>query len=175
LETVAPGELATMRIEAGEPPEAPAANHIAPDAQVGRFGLIREIAKGGMGQVFLARDTKLGRKVAIKFLLDSTPSFVQRFLIEAKATALCTHENIVTIFEVGEYQGLPFMVLEYLQGKTLTELLVDRPTPRSVTKMFAGLRSRCTMPCSCARSSARTTGTMSSANWRGVGLVWSTS
>src|SRR5262249_31010233 len=52
-----------------------------------------------------------------------------------KATALCTHENIVTIYEVGEHQGLPFMVLEYLQGKTLTELLVDKPSPRAFAEL----------------------------------------
>jgi len=94
--------------------------------QIGRFGLIRELARGGMGQVFLARDTKLGRKVAIKFLLHDDPNFVSRFVIEARATARCTHENIVTIFEVGEHGGLPFMVLEYLEGKTLSQLLENR-------------------------------------------------
>ena len=114
----------------------PHALELSRHEQIGRFGLIREIARGGMGQVFLARDTKLGRKVAIKFLLDNTPSFVQRFVIEAKATALCTHENIVTIFEVGEHAGLPFMVLEYLQGKTLTEFLVERPTPRAFAELI---------------------------------------
>ena len=71
--------------------------------KIGRFELIREIARGGMGQVFLGRDTKLGRKVAIKFLLHADEHFLQRFLVEAKATARCTHENIVTIFEVGEH------------------------------------------------------------------------
>ena len=95
--------------------------------QVDRFGLIREIARGGMGQVFLARDTKLGRKVAIKFLLHDDPNFAQRFLVEARATARCTHENIVSIYEVGEYDGLPYMVLEYLEGKTLSQVLEGSP------------------------------------------------
>ena len=130
-------EPKTVRIDpaavAYPPPEA---RPIVPSERVGRFELIRELARGGMGQVFLARDTKLGRKVAIKFLLDSTPSFVQRFLIEAKATALCTHENIVTIHEVGEHAGLPFMVLEYLQGKTLTELLLEKPSPRAFAELI---------------------------------------
>jgi hypothetical protein len=99
----------------------------AENQQIGRFGLIREIARGGMGQVFLARDTKLGRKVAIKFLLHADPNFVQRFLVEARATARCTHENIVTILEIGEHEGLPFMVLEYLEGRTLSDLLDNAP------------------------------------------------
>jgi hypothetical protein len=103
---------------------------------VGRFELIREIARGGMGQVFLARDTKLGRKVAIKFLLKDDPSFVQRFLVEARATARCTHENIVTIFEVDEHDGLPFMVLEYLEGKTLSDVLETKPSLRQFVELM---------------------------------------
>jgi serine/threonine protein kinase len=104
--------------------------------QIGRFGLIREIARGGMGQVFLARDTKLGRKVAIKFLLRDDPTFVQRFLVEARATARVTHENIVTIFEVGEHEGLPFMVLEYLEGKTLSQVLDGNPSLKQFTELM---------------------------------------
>jgi eukaryotic-like serine/threonine-protein kinase len=103
---------------------------------IGRFGLIREIARGGMGQVFLARDTKLGRKVAIKFLLRDDPTFVQRFLVEARATARVTHENIVTIFEVGEHEGLPFMVLEYLEGKTLSQVLESSPSVKQFTELM---------------------------------------
>lgn len=108
----------------------------AKDMQIGRFGLIRELARGGMGQVFLARDTKLGRKVAIKFLLRNDQQFVQRFLVEARATARLTHENIVTIFEVGEHQSLPFMVLEYLEGKTLSQVLDGNPSMRTFTELM---------------------------------------
>ncbi len=104
--------------------------------QIDRFELIRELARGGMGQVFLARDTKLGRKVAIKFLLHDDPDFAQRFLVEARATARCTHENIVTIYEVGEHEGLPFMVLEYLEGKTLSEVLDSHPTLKQFTELM---------------------------------------
>ncbi len=106
------------------------------NSKIGRFELIRELARGGMGQVFLARDTMLGRKVAIKFLLHDDPDFVQRFLIEARATARCTHENIVTIFEVGEHEGLPYMVLELLEGKTLSEVLDGHPSLRQFTEMM---------------------------------------
>jgi serine/threonine protein kinase len=122
---------------------APSKTHAAPRPaldfsqirNIDRFELIREIARGGMGQVFLARDTKLGRKVAIKFLLHDDPDFVQRFLVEARATARCTHENIVTIYEVGEHAGLPYMVLEYLEGKTLSDVLDSSPS----IKYFAEL------------------------------------
>jgi serine/threonine protein kinase len=104
--------------------------------QIDRFGLIRELARGGMGQVFLARDTKLGRKVAIKFLLQKDPVIAQRFLVEARATARCTHENIISIYEVGEYEGLPYMVLEYLEGKTLSQVLEGKPGPRQFTEIM---------------------------------------
>ncbi|HEY5926326.1 MAG TPA: serine/threonine-protein kinase, partial [Kofleriaceae bacterium] len=103
---------------------------------IGRFELIREIARGGMGQVFLGRDTKLGRKVAIKFLLRDDAHFVQRFLVEARATARCTHENIVTIFEVGEHEGLPYMVLEYLEGKPLSAVLDNKPSMRQFCELM---------------------------------------
>jgi eukaryotic-like serine/threonine-protein kinase len=114
---------AVLPAPAAGAPVARAGLDFADNTQIGRFGLIRQIARGGMGQVFLARDTKLGRKVAIKFLLYSDPSLVARFIVEARATAQCTHENIVTIYEVGEHDGLPYMVLEYLEGKTLLEML----------------------------------------------------
>jgi eukaryotic-like serine/threonine-protein kinase len=106
------------------------------DKSIGRFELIRELARGGMGQVFLGRDTKLGRKVAIKFLLRDDAHFVQRFLVEARATARCTHENIVTIFEVGEHAGLPYMVLEYLEGKTLSDVLDGKPSLRQFVELM---------------------------------------
>ncbi len=103
---------------------------------IGRFELIREIARGGMGQVFLGRDTKLGRKVAIKFLLRDDQHFVQRFLVEARATARCEHENIVTIYEVGEHEGLPYMVLEFLEGKTMSDVLDGKPSLRQFVELM---------------------------------------
>ena len=112
---------------------------IGENTQIGRFELIRELARGGMGQVFLARDTKLGRRVAIKFLLHADPTFAQRFLIEARATARCTHENIVAIYEVGEHDGMPFMVLEYLEGKTLSQVLEGKPGLVQFTELMVSV------------------------------------
>jgi energy-coupling factor transporter ATP-binding protein EcfA2 len=82
-----------------------------------------------MAQVLLARDTRLGRKVAIKFLNSVSDEFTQRFLVEARATAQCNHENIVVIHEVNAYQGVPFMVLEFLEGESLVDLLRGRKLP----------------------------------------------
>jgi serine/threonine protein kinase len=94
-----------------------------PGVRIAHYELIRELGVGGMGAVFLARDLKLGRKVAIKILQAQHEELAQRFLIEARATARCHHENIVVIYEVGQIADQPYMVLEYLKGQTLTELI----------------------------------------------------
>ena len=100
---------------------------IRPGVQVGSYELIRELGRGGMGVVYLARDLKLGRRVAIKFMLYAEAELTKRFLVEARATARCHHENIVIIHEVDEFGGVPFMVLEYLEGKSLDELARKQP------------------------------------------------
>jgi len=92
-----------------------------PGELVGQYELIRELGRGGMGTVFLARDTKLGRRVAIKFLQTTHHELTQRFILEARATAQAQHENIVVIYEVNEHDAAPYMVLEYLRGATLTK------------------------------------------------------
>ena len=94
-----------------------------PGDLIGKYEVIRELGRGGMGAVFLARDIKLGRRVAIKFLLSQNPELNARFIMEAKATARFQHENIVVIHEVDEHEGNPFMVLEYLRGSPLSKLL----------------------------------------------------
>jgi serine/threonine protein kinase len=96
---------------------------LAPGDIVGQYELIRLLGRGGMGEVHLARDLRLGRLVAIKLMNALYPDRNQRFLEEARATARCHHENIVVIHEIGEHQGYPFMVLEYLEGQTLRQWL----------------------------------------------------
>lgn len=120
------------------------AGALLPGARVHHYELIRELGKGGMGSVFLARDTRLGRRVAIKFLHTNSPELTQRFILEARTTARCSHENIVIIYEVDAFRGLPFMVLEYLQGKTLAETLKKGqrvPAPRAVELMVPVVRA----------------------------------
>jgi len=94
-----------------------------------QYDIIRELGRGGMGQVLLARDTRLGRQVAIKFLHDTSASLGKRFLAEARTTAQLHHENIVVIHEVNEHKGQPFMVLEYLEGHPLSALVRQGPVP----------------------------------------------
>ncbi|HET9931608.1 MAG TPA: serine/threonine-protein kinase, partial [Polyangiaceae bacterium] len=97
--------------------------YAAPSGRIGQYEIIRELGRGGMGVVYLARDERLGRKVAIKVLQVHEPELTRRFVSEARTTALCSHENIVVIHDVGEFEGSPFMVLEYLEGQTLAALL----------------------------------------------------
>jgi serine/threonine protein kinase len=102
---------------------------LAPGTAIEQYELIRRLGSGGMGEVFLARDTRLARRVAIKFLQHSNRALAERFLLEAQATARCTHENIVVVHDVREHGRVPFMVLEYLRGQTLDELIGDGKLP----------------------------------------------
>lgn len=105
-----------------------------PGTMVHQFEVIRELGRGGMGTVLLARDNKLARLVALKFLGLTGGDLAQRFIVEARSTASCSHENIVVIYQVDEWQGAPYMALEYLEGTTLEETLVRQrpPVPRVV-------------------------------------------
>ena len=103
-------------------------NHVPPHvgSTIKHYELLRKLGEGGMGTVYLARDTTLGRLVAIKVLqMHSGPS-AERFLIEAQATARCRHDNIVVIHEVDQLHGYLYMVLEYLEGRTLREWMAQR-------------------------------------------------
>jgi serine/threonine protein kinase len=125
---------------AARPTEKPL---IEPGVRVEHYEVIRAIGRGGMGEVHLARDVRLGRLVALKFLIPSSREMARRFLVEARATAKCTHENIVVIHDMNEYSGLPYLVLEYLEGKTLKQLHTDTPLPlvRTIDVMISVVRA----------------------------------
>jgi tRNA A-37 threonylcarbamoyl transferase component Bud32 len=94
----------------------------APMGQLGRFALLEIVGKGGSAIVYRARDTKLAREVAVKLLLPSLSKNEQaraRFVNEARAIAAIRHPNVVAIYEVGEQQGVPFIVMEYLPAGSL--------------------------------------------------------
>ncbi len=99
---------------------------LEPGGAIKHYEIIRELGQGGMGRVFLARDTKLGRLCALKLLLAYTGARAARFLAEARATARCKHENIVVIHDIDEFRGYPFAVLEYLEGRTLRAWMSQR-------------------------------------------------
>lgn len=99
-------------------------------AQVGRYVIRERIGSGGMGDVYLAEDSDLGRKVALKFLprpLLNDEKAITRFRREAQAAAGLNHPNIVTIYEVADYQGFPFIAMEYIEGEALDVILERSP------------------------------------------------
>jgi len=103
---------------------------------LGHYKILERIGAGGMGEVFRARDTRLGRTVAIKVLTPAVaadPDRRARFLQEARATASLSHPNIATLYEIGEDQGQMFLVFEYVPGDTLKKLIAGRAmNPRRV-------------------------------------------
>ncbi|WP_414640823.1 serine/threonine-protein kinase [Archangium sp.] len=116
---------------------------LKPGTRIQHYELIRELGSGGMGTVFLARDTRLGRRVAIKFLHTQDADVTRRFILEARTTARCSHENIVIIYEVGESQAGPFMVLEFLEGQPLMKVMGKQrlPPSRAVELMVPVVRA----------------------------------
>jgi serine/threonine protein kinase/Tol biopolymer transport system component len=92
--------------------------------QIGRYQVLTRIGRGGMGEVFLAQDTALGRKVALKLLrsdFTSNEERLRRFRQEARAASALNHPNILTIYEIGQDDTLHFMATEYVEGETLRE------------------------------------------------------
>ena len=97
---------------------------------ISHYKVLEKIGQGGMGEVFLALDTSLDRKVALKFLpdfLQQDPVAEKRFLREAKSAAALDHPFIGNIYEVGEEDGRSFISMEYVQGETLKEKLAKGP------------------------------------------------
>src|SRR5438045_6619647 len=96
-----------------------------------RFSVDRVLGKGGMGAVYLARDKRLDRQVAVKVLHDqdlANDEKRSRFMREARSAASIRHQNVATIYEVGETdEGAPFIVMEYCAGETLSQRLRRRP------------------------------------------------
>ena len=99
---------------------------------ISHYKILKPLGEGGMAKVFLAQDTSLDRKVALKFLSDSLqedPTAKKRFLREAKSAAALDHPFICNIYEVGEEDGLSFIAMEYVQGQTLQEAVAKGPLP----------------------------------------------
>src|SRR6202521_2038386 len=99
-------------------------------AKLGPYEIVAAIGAGGMGEVYRARDTRLGRDVAIKVLplhLSSNPELKERFDREARSISSLNHARICTLHDVGHQEGIDFLVMEYLEGETLAERLRKGP------------------------------------------------
>ena len=106
-----------------------------------RYRIMRKLGSGGMANVYLAEDQELGRRVAIKILNDrhaGDEQFIERFRREAKNAAGLSHPNIVSIYDRGEAEGTYYIAMEYLDGRSLKELILTRgPAPVSVAVDYA--------------------------------------
>ena len=100
-----------------------------------RYELIRKIGSGGMAVVYQAYDTALDRQVAVKLLRDEyvdDPDFIRRFQKEAQAVARLSHQNIVNIYDFKESDGLTYLLMEYVEGSTLKDIIAQSgPLPIS--------------------------------------------
>jgi len=107
---------------------------LAEGTRLGPYQVLAPIGAGGMGEVYRARDTRLGREVAIKILpaaYSNDPERLQRFEQEARAAGMLNHPNIMAIYDIGTHDGSPYVVSELLEGETLRELLAPSAGPAS--------------------------------------------
>src|ERR1700682_5310364 len=106
-------------------------SELLPHISVSHYRIVSKIGAGGMGEVYLAQDTKLDRKVALKILpadLAANQDRMRRFVQEAKAAAALNHPNIAHIYEIGESDGTNFIAMEFVDGQTLREKIHQEKT-----------------------------------------------
>src|SRR5204863_7868931 len=128
---------------AGPPPLRPITEDI-PLGSFGEYELLEEIARGGMGVVYRARQLSLGRIVALKMILAgpfATQQIIQRFRGEVTAAALLQHPNIVAIHDVGIHDGQHYFSMDYVEGEDLSQLVGNRPLPPAKAARYVNVIS----------------------------------
>jgi eukaryotic-like serine/threonine-protein kinase len=121
------GPLKTGKAQGSNNPHA-----ILAGRTVGHYQVVSELGQGGMGKVYQAQDRLLGRTIALKVLppeLVNDPERKRRLLREAKAASALNHPNIVMVYDILNEDGVDFVVMEYVEGQTLAELLSGRKLP----------------------------------------------
>ena len=111
-----------------------------PGSRLGPYEIIESLGRGGMGEVYRARDTRLQRQVAIKTVAAAAltdPQSHERFDREARAVAALSHPNILAIHDVGSHEGVPYIAVELLEGETLRSRIGTSPLPLSTTLEYA--------------------------------------
>ena len=137
---------------------------VAPGTRLGPYEVVELLGSGGMGEVYRARDPRLGREVAIKVLHEDVsrdPDRLRRFEMEARAVAALNHPHILTVHDVGSHEGKPYVVTELLEGESPRAVASHRsPTQRKVlgwaVQAAQAWRPRTTRASSTATSSPKT-------------------
>jgi len=139
-----PSDLARAEAAAQEtlPPSSPSTGSVHLPKEFGRYRIVRPLGRGGMGGVYLARDTELDRTIALKvprFPPSDTAGF-ERFQREARAAGTIDHPNVCRLYDVSKFEGLPYLTMAYIEGPTLAEVLRDGPLPpRRAVELTVGV------------------------------------
>ena len=128
----------TFDAQKGDTKKGKPASHANPfptlPAEFGRYRILPQLGRGGMGAVYLAQDTQLGRQVALKvpfFDAAGSPQRAERFVREARSAAVLQHPNICTVYDAGQIDGRPFITMAYIAGTPLEkEIDPDAPMPQ---------------------------------------------
>jgi serine/threonine protein kinase len=137
---------------------------LAPGTRLGHYEIISLVGAGGMGAVYKAVDRRLDRTVAIKVLHESTPDLAQRFDREARVIAALQHPRICTPIDIGVHDGTNYLVMQYLDGRTLTcpqplenviEYGIQRSPPRAARCRAGGATARSSITAARGRLSVK--------------------
>src|SRR5262245_54775011 len=105
---------------------------LTPGSRLGPYEIVAALGGGGMGEVYRARDARLGREFAVKVLpadLSSDPDRVRRFEQEARSASGLDHPNIITVYDIGSADSTLYIAMQYVEGKTLREMLASGALP----------------------------------------------